>query len=69
MAEYEKYLLLKETVEDEDEHPLQSVEDGEEVSHHNGSVIEEKQTKGPCQPQETKEDKCSQHPRPAKDKE
>lgn len=56
-------------MEDEDEHPLQSVEDGKEVSHHNGGVIEEKQAKGPRQPQQTKKGKCSQHPRPAREKE
>lgn len=30
------YLLLEQTVEDEDEHPLQHVEDGEEVGHDDG---------------------------------
>ena len=63
------YLFLEEAVEDEDEHPLQSVEDGEEVSHHNGRFIEEEQAKGPCEPQQTKQRKRSQHPRPAEEKE
>lgn len=49
-------LLLEETVENEDEHPLQGVEDGEEVRHHDGGVVEEKQAKGPGQPQQAEED-------------
>lgn len=48
------YLFLEEAVKDEDEHPLQSVEDGEEVSHNNGRFIEEEQAKGPCEPHQTK---------------
>ena len=43
------YLLLEQTVEDEDEHALQSVEDGEEVSHDNGGLVEKEQPKRPCQ--------------------
>lgn len=35
------YLLLEETVEDEDEQPLQRVEDSEEVSHDDGQIIQE----------------------------
>lgn len=49
-------------MEDEDEHPLQSVKDGEEVSHHNGGFIDEDQAKRPSQPHKTKQRKCSQHP-------
>lgn len=41
-------------MEDEDEHPLQSVEDGEKVRHHNGGFIEEEQAKRPSKPQQTK---------------
>lgn len=41
-------------MEDEDKHPLQSVEDSEEVSHHNGRFIEEEQAKGPGEAQQTK---------------
>lgn len=58
-------LLLEETVEDEDEHPLQGVEDGEEVRHHDGGVVEEKQAEGPGQAQQAEEDKRPRHPRPA----
>lgn len=65
-TEPEADLLLEETVEDEDEHPLQGVEDGEEVRHHDGGVVEEKQAKGPGQPQQAEEDERPRHPRPAK---
>lgn len=60
-------LLLEETVEDEDEHPLQGVEDGEEVRHHDGGVVEEKQAEGPGQPQQTEEDERPRHPRPGEE--
>lgn len=53
-------------MENEDEHPLQGVEDGEEVRHHYGGFIEEEQAKGPCEPQQTEKGECPQHPRPAK---
>lgn len=59
-------LFLQQTVENEDEHPLQGVEDGEEVRHHYGGFIEEEQAKGPREPQQTEEGERSQHPRPAK---
>lgn len=52
-------------MENEDEHPLQSVEDSEEVSHDNGGLVEKEQTKGPRKPQETEQSECSQHPGPA----
>lgn len=63
------YLFLEEAVEDEDEHPLQRVEDGEEVSHHDGRIVEEEQAKGPRQPQKTKQGERSQHPRPEEEEE
>lgn len=59
-------LFLEETVEDEDKHPLQCVEDGEEIRHHNGRIIKEEQAKGPREPQQTEQSKRAQHPRPAK---
>lgn len=49
-------------MEDKDEHPLQSVEDGEEVRHDNGGLVEEEQTKGPGQTQEKEQGKRSKHP-------
>lgn len=54
-------------MEDEDEHPLQGVEDGEEVRHHDGGVVEEKQAEGPGQAQQTEEDEGPRHPRPGKE--
>lgn len=48
------YFFLQQAVKDEDEHPLQSVEDGKEVSHHYRGLIEKEQAKGPRQPQKTK---------------
>lgn len=36
-------------MEDEDEHPLQGVEDGEEVRHDHGALIDVHQAKGPGQ--------------------
>lgn len=52
-------------MEDEDEHSLQSVKDGEQVRHHNRGFIQEEQAKGPSEPQQTEQSKCSQYPRPA----
>lgn len=49
-------------MEDKDEHPLQSVEDGEEVRHDNGGLVEEEQTKGPGQTQEKEQGESSKHP-------
>lgn len=64
--EDEAHLLLEETVEDEDEHALQGVEDGEEVRHHDGGLVEEQQAEGPGQSQQTEEDERPRHPRPGK---
>lgn len=36
---YLSHLLLKDAVEDEDEHALQRVEDGEEVGHDDGALV------------------------------
>lgn len=59
------YLLLEETVEDEDEHPLQRVEDGEEVGHDDGRIVQEEQPEGPGEAKQTEQSERSQHPRPA----
>jgi len=61
----DSHLLLEEAVEDEDEHPLQSVEDGEEVRHHDGGLVEEEQAEGPRERQQTQENEGPRHPRPA----
>lgn len=55
-------------MEYEDEHPLQGVEDGEEVRHHDGRVVQEEQAEGPRQPQQAEKGERSQHPRPAKER-
>lgn len=60
-----QYLFLEETVEHEDEHPLQRIEDGEEVRHDDGGVIEEEEAKSPRQAQQAEEGERSQNPRPA----
>lgn len=41
------YLLLQYAVEDEDKHALQGVENGEEVGHDNGALIDVHQSKSP----------------------
>lgn len=58
------YLLLEEAVEDEDEHPLQRVEDGEEVGHDDGRVVQEEQPERPGEAEQTEQRERSQHPRP-----
>lgn len=53
-------------MEDEDKHSLQGVEDGEEVRHHDGRLVEEEQTEGPGQAQQAQQGERPQHPRPGK---
>lgn len=45
------YLLLQSTVEDEDKHALERIEDGEEVSHDDCVLIDKQKAKSPRQPQ------------------
>lgn len=45
------YLLLQGTVEDEDKHALERIEDSEEVSHDYCVLINKQKAKSPCQPQ------------------
>lgn len=45
------YLLLQSTVEDEDKHALEGIEDGEEVSHDDSVLIDKQKAKSPRQPQ------------------
>lgn len=47
------HLLLEYAVEDEDEHALQGVEDGEEVGHDDGALVDVHQAEGPGQAQQT----------------
>ena len=50
-------------MEDEDEHALEGVEDGEEVGHDDGALVDVHQTKGPGQAQQTQESDRPDHPR------
>lgn len=43
------HLLLQYAVKDEDEHALQRVEDGEQVGHDDGALVDVHQAKGPGQ--------------------
>lgn len=45
------YLLLQSTVEDEDKHALERIEDGEEVSHDDSVLIDKQKAKSPRQAQ------------------
>lgn len=56
------YLLLKHTVEDKDEHPLQGVEDGEQVGHDHCALVDIHQAKGPRQAQQTEQGNGPDHP-------
>lgn len=47
---------MSEYVHDEDEHPLQCVEDGEDPRKDNGSLVDYQQTKHPRQPQQWQQD-------------
>lgn len=60
------YLLLQDAVEYEDEHSLQRVEDGEEIGHDDGALVDVHQAKGPGQAQEAEQRNGSDHPGPIK---
>lgn len=45
------HLFLQDTVKDEDEHALQGVEDGEEVGHDDGALVDVHQPERPGQAQ------------------
>lgn len=60
----ETHLVVLDAVEDEDEDSLQSVEDGKDVSHHHGCVVEVQQSKGPREAQQEHEDHGASNPRP-----
>lgn len=61
-----RYLFLQHTVEDEDEHPLQGVEDGEQVGHDHRALVDIHQAKGPGQAQQAQQGDRPDHPRSAK---
>lgn len=58
------HLLLQYAVKDEDEHALQRVEDGEQVGHDDGALVDVHQAKGPGQAQQTEQGDGPDHPRP-----
>lgn len=51
-------------MEDEDKHALQGVENGEEVGHDNGALIDVHQSKSPGKTQKTQQGYSPYHPRP-----
>lgn len=51
-------------MEDEDEHALQGVEDGEEVGHDDGALVDVHQAEGPGQAQQTQQGYGPDHPGP-----
>lgn len=51
-------------MEDEDEHPLERVEYGEEVRHDHGGLVDEEEAEGPRQTQQTQQGEGPHHPGP-----
>lgn len=49
-------------MEDEDKHSLEGVEYGEEVCHYNRGLVDEEETKGPCQTQQTQQSEGAHDP-------
>lgn len=58
------YLLLQHAVEDEDEHALQRVEDGEEVGHDHRALVDVHEAEGPGQAQQAEQGDGADHPGP-----
>lgn len=56
------YLLLQHAVEDEDEHSLQRIEDGEQVRHDHRALVDVHKTKGPGEAQQTQQGDGTNHP-------
>ena len=51
-------------MEDEDEHALEGVEDGEQVGHDHRALVDVHQAEGPGQPQQAEQGEGSHHPGP-----
>lgn len=49
-------------MEDEDKHSLEGVEYGEEVCHDNRGLIDEEETEGPCETQQTQQSERTHDP-------
>ena len=56
------YLVVVDAVEEEDEESLQTVEDGEQVGHGHGGLVEVQQTEGPRQSQHEDQHESSADP-------
>lgn len=65
---FRHYLLLQNTVKNEDEHPLQGVKYGEEVGHDDCALVDVHQSKRPGQSQKTKKSNGTYYPGSAKTK-
>ncbi len=63
VSRMDPYLLLQHTVEDENEHALKGVEDGEKVGHDHGALVDIHQAKGPSQAQQAQQGNGPDHPR------
>jgi len=61
------HLLLQYAVEDEDKHALQRVEDGEEVGHDHGALVDVHEAESPGQAQQAQQSDGPNHPRPTKE--
>lgn len=53
-------------MEDEDKHSLEGVEDGEEVRHDDGSLVDEEEAEGPGQTQQAQQREGPHHPGPGR---
>lgn len=63
-AEKETYFFLEEAMEDEDKHSLEGVEDGEEVRHDDGGLVDEEEAEGPGQPEQEQQSEGAHDPGP-----
>lgn len=59
------YLLVSETVEDEDEDALQTVEDGEQIGKDECVLVDVQKTEWPSQAQQYNQHCCTLRPCPA----
>ena len=60
------HLIILDAVEDEDEEPLEGVEDGEDVRHHHRCLVEVEQSKRPCETEEDHQHHSTANPSPAR---
>lgn len=49
-------------MEDEDKHSLEGVEDGEEVRHDDGGLVDEEEAEGPGQPEQEQQSEGAHDP-------